>query len=41
MPLTSIELKRFTAFSDLTLHFSPGINVLVGANGTGKTHIPK
>ena len=41
MSLTSIELKRFTAFSDLTLHFSPGINVLVGANGTGKTHIMK
>ena len=41
MSLTSIELKRFTAFSDLALHFSPGINVLVGANGTGKTHIMK
>ena len=41
MALTRIELKRFTAFADLTLHFSPGINVLVGANGTGKTHIMK
>ena len=41
MALTRIELKRFTAFAELTLHFSPGINVLVGANGTGKTHIMK
>ncbi len=41
MALTRIEFKRFTAFADLTLHFSPGINVLVGENGTGKTHIMK
>ena len=39
--LTRIELERFTAFSKLALDLSPGINVLVGANGTGKTHIMK
>lgn len=41
MSLTRIELRKFTAFSDLELAFSPGINVLVGANGTGKTHLMK
>lgn len=41
MSLTRIELRNFTAFSDLELTFSPGINVLVGANGTGKTHLMK
>lgn len=41
MRLTRVELERFTVFSKLTLDLSPGINVLVGANGTGKTHIMK
>ena len=41
MRLTRVELERFTVFSQLTLDLSPGINVLVGANGTGKTHIMK
>ena len=39
MTLTRIKLERFTAFEDLDLELSPGINVLVGANGTGKTHL--
>ena len=41
MTLTRVRLKRFTAFEDLDLELSPGINVLVGANGTGKTHLMK
>ena len=39
--LTRVKLERFTAFSDLDLELSPGINVFVGANGTGKTHLMK
>ena len=39
--LSRVELECFTAFSKLTLNLSPGINVLVGANGTGKTHFMK
>lgn len=39
--VTRIKLCRFTAFEELILHPSPGINVLVGANGTGKTHLMK
>jgi energy-coupling factor transporter ATP-binding protein EcfA2 len=41
MPITRIKLERFTAFTELDLPFSPGINVLVGANATGKTHLMK
>ena len=41
MSLTAIKLEKFTAFRDLKVEFSPGINVFVGANGTGKTHLMK
>ncbi len=39
--ITRIRLKHFTAFEDLDLRPSPGINVLTGINGTGKTHLMK
>ena len=38
---TRLTLTNFTAFKQLDLEFSEGINVFVGANGTGKTHILK
>lgn len=41
MTLTKVRLERFTAFKRLELEFSPGINVFVGENGTGKTHLMK
>ena len=41
MALTKAKLQNFTAFADLEVEFSPGINVLVGENGTGKTHLLK
>ncbi|MCD6326448.1 AAA family ATPase [bacterium] len=41
MAITRIKLERFTAFEKLDLALSPGINVLIGANGTGKTHLMK
>ena len=41
MPLTKVKLVNFTAFADLTVDFAPGINILVGANGAGKTHLLK
>ncbi|MXZ21520.1 MAG: AAA family ATPase [Caldilineaceae bacterium SB0665_bin_25] len=41
MTLTRVRLERFTAFKRLDLELSPGINVLVGENGTGKTHLMK
>ncbi|MCD4749126.1 MAG: AAA family ATPase [Thermoanaerobaculales bacterium] len=34
-------MESFTAFHKLRVNFSPGLNVFVGANGTGKTHLMK
>ena len=39
--LTRIQLSRFTAFEQIEVEFSPGINVFIGRNGTGKTHLMK
>jgi energy-coupling factor transporter ATP-binding protein EcfA2 len=39
--ITRLNLERFTAFENLSLDFSPAVNILVGANGTGKTHLMK
>ena len=39
--IENLELKNFTAFSDLKIDFSPKINVILGENGTGKTHLLK
>lgn len=41
MTITRLKLERFTAFESLDLAPSPGVNVLVGANGAGKTHLMK
>ena len=41
MTITRVKLERFTAFESLDLKPSPGVNVLVGANSTGKTHLMK
>lgn len=39
--LTRIKIENFTAFDGLEVKLSKGINVLIGANGTGKTHLMK
>ena len=39
--ITQLKLKNFTAFSQLTVDFSPKINVIIGENGNGKTHVLK
>lgn len=41
MSITRLKLTNFTAFENLDIKFSPGINVFVGKNGTGKTHLMK
>ncbi len=41
MSLTKIVCERITAFEKISVELSPGINVFVGANGTGKTHLLK
>lgn len=39
--LKSLRLKNFTLFPDATLTFGRQLNVLVGENGSGKTHVLK
>lgn len=39
--LSQIKLERFTAFEQLSFQFSPGINIIIGDNGCGKTHLLK
>ena len=39
--ITKLQFEQFTAFRKLELQFSPGVNILVGVNGTGKTHVLK
>ncbi len=39
--LQSLELENFTVFNKVRFDFCPGINVLIGENGVGKTHVLK
>ena len=39
--ISGLRFENLTAFEDLQLSLSPRINVIVGSNGTGKTHILK
>lgn len=39
--IKGFNARNFTVFTDLNVSFSPGINIFVGQNGTGKTHLMK
>lgn len=39
--LSSLSLKNFTVFPDATFDFASGLNVVVGQNGAGKSHVLK
>lgn len=39
--ISRLHLKHFIAFADLGIEFSPGINIVIGENGTGKTQLLK
>lgn len=39
--LESLRIKDFTAFTEADLTFATGLNIIVGANGTGKSHLLK
>jgi len=41
MNIKSVSIKNFTVFDDFELNLSSGINVIIGGNGTGKTHLLK
>ena len=37
--LKSLTLRNFTAFAEAEFKFAPHLNVIIGENGAGKTHI--
>lgn len=39
--ITRFKASNFTVFADLDIEFSPGVNIIIGENGTGKTHLIK
>lgn len=39
--IEGLRLSNFTCFADLEVNFSEGINVIIGENGLGKTHLLK
>ncbi|APM39558.1 AAA family ATPase [Clostridium kluyveri] len=41
MYIEKINVKNFTVFENLEIDFCRGINILIGENGTGKTHLMK
>ena len=41
MSIKKIELENFTVFENMEVSFCKGINVMLGENGIGKTHIMK
>lgn len=41
MALNKISINNFTVFDEIEIDFCGGINVFIGENGTGKTHMLK
>jgi DNA repair ATPase RecN len=39
--LKRLEIKNKSVFQQADLHFAPGLNVIIGENGTGKSHLLK
>ncbi len=39
--LKTLHIQHFTVFQDARFDFSPGLNIVIGDNGTGKTHLLK
>jgi energy-coupling factor transporter ATP-binding protein EcfA2 len=39
--LKTMRVKNFTVFKDEVFEFSPGVNIVIGENGVGKTHLLK
>lgn len=41
MNITNIKLQNYTVFENVSISFCEGINVFIGENATGKTHLLK
>lgn len=41
MNIKSVKIENFTVFDKITADFCEGINIFIGENATGKTHLLK
>lgn len=41
LDIKKAHIQNFTVFEDIQIEFAKGINIMIGTNGTGKTHILK
>ena len=41
MTIQKVKVKNYTVFKDCHLNVSPSVNIFIGENGTGKTHLLK
>lgn len=41
MAINKLSLENFTVFKNIDISFSDGINIFIGENGSGKTHLLK
>ena len=41
MSIKAIKVEYFTVFKNMEVEITPGINIFIGENGTGKTHLLK
>ena len=41
MAIEKVVIENFTVFNKIEINFCDGVNVLIGENGTGKTHLLK
>ncbi|RKZ82640.1 MAG: hypothetical protein DRR19_20285 [Candidatus Parabeggiatoa sp. nov. 1] len=39
--LKSLNINNFTVFANAITEFSPGFNIIIGDNATGKSHLLK
>src|ERR1700754_2279847 len=39
--VTRLSIENFTVFKEAVFEFVPGVNILIGENGTGKAHVLK
>lgn len=41
MSIKNVKISNFTVFKNIDINLASGINVIIGENGTGKTHLMK
>ena len=41
MKLKTLTIEKLTVFDAVSFHFAPGVNVFIGENATGKSHVLK